>query len=60
MKLLGWVGVGLGGWFVFDGLVSLFWFSKIDKTQGIWQDQAVRVVRIAAGLLLIVISLLLE
>ncbi len=60
MKLLGWAGGGLGGWFVFDGLVSLFWFSKIDETQWIWQDQAVRVVRIAAGLLLIVLSLLVE
>jgi hypothetical protein len=47
----------LGAWIIFDGLLSMLYFAwYIDHTFGNWQDQAVRIVRTAVGIAIILIA----
>jgi hypothetical protein len=54
--LINYIMAILGGWIIFDGLISLTYFAWIDKTLKNPLDQAVRVVRTAAGIGIVILS----
>jgi len=46
----------LGAWIMFDGIVSMTYFAKVDGTLTNPLDQGVRVVRVLAGLAVVLLS----
>lgn len=48
-----------GGYVIFDGAVSFFYFARVDGTFTNPLDQAVRVGRMIAGTIVIILGLLL-